>query len=111
MTTTTLHAHIETLSVDCDGPLYRNYCFTLTDDEKADQFGDLVFRDRVLGAMVTWWPAEGAECTVRITRDGFTTDEPTEEGSRGSQVRWCEDAGCDTNQAGQRDVFAEQMGY
>ena len=108
---TTLHAHVETAASDCDGPLYRHWVEQMTDEEKADQFGDLDFRARLLSNHVSFWPAEGAEVTVKVYRDGFDTSEPTEEGYRQSCVRWCEDADCDTAERGQRDVFAERAGY
>ena len=71
-------------------------------------FHDYRFKERVLGNIVSFH-AEGA--TVTITPGGFYYSEPTEEGHRAYDVRWCEDTDCDPNARSYRDVYAEQMGY
>jgi hypothetical protein len=106
-----LHAHVDTYAADCDGPISRSYVETANDDERTSEFGDLEFRERVLGSRISWSPAEGATVTVQITADGFETNEPTEEGYRAASVRWCEDSSCDTGARSQRDVYAERAGY
>lgn len=115
--TTNLHAHVSTAASDCDGPLYRDYITELNDDERAmheqangvNDFHDLTFKERVLGNHVSFHPEN--EVWVKVTEDGFTTSERTDEGYQSAEVRWCEDESCDPNAASQRDVFAEQMGY
>lgn len=118
--TTNLHAHIDTASSDCDGPMYREYVVSLNDDEVAmhdaaeanggvNDFHDYEFKARVLSSQVSWHPLE--ESTVTLTQDGFTVHEPTDEGYRSSHVRWCEEDSCDPEAYSQRDVYAEMMGY
>lgn len=115
--TTTLHAHVSTASADCDGPFYRDYVSSLSPDEIAEHerangvndFHDLHFKERILGNHVSFSPLMVVD--VRITPEGFTTREDTEEGYRYAEVRWCEDESCDPNAASQRDVYAEMMGY
>lgn len=109
---TELHAHVSTSSVDCDGPMYREYVETFNDAERAESgkayndFSDLHFKERILGNVVSFH----GHGSVTFRPEGFTFSEPTDEGYRSAEVRWCEDD-CDTDAAWQRDVFAEQMGY
>lgn len=123
---TTLHAHIDRATSDCDGPFYSSYVEFLNDDEKAlhdralaeglskgydgavNDFHDLHFKERILGGQVSFHPEEDAE--VHITKAGFTVSEQTDEGYRRVEVRWCEDETC-TPTYTQRDVYAEMMGY
>jgi hypothetical protein len=118
--TTTLHAHIDTASADCDGPMYREYVVTLNDDEIAqheaaeanggvNDFHDLEFKARVLSSQVSFHSEFGV--TVKLDSDGFEMHEQTDEGYRSSRVVWCEDETCDPEAYGQRDVYAEMMGY
>lgn len=115
--TTSLHAHMSTASRDCDGPMYRDYVEALNDDERAEHerangvndFHDLNFKARILAGAVFFSAEFGA--TVNITPEGFTYNEPTDEGHRSVEVRWCEDESCDPNAYTQRDVYAEMMGY
>lgn len=119
MSNFTLHAHVATASRDCDGPMYRDYVEAANDLEIAEHnegeargynnFADLTFKARILAGQVSFSPDVSVK--VEVTVHGFTTSEPTEEGYRSSEVRWCEDADCDPNAASQRDVYAEQMGY
>lgn len=114
--TTTLHAHVATAAVDCDGPFYTDYVTSLNTEELAEHFHangindfhDLNFKARVLSNHVSF---HAEDATVRITPEGFSYFERTEEGHRSSEVTWCEDESCDPNAAGQRDVYAEMMGY
>lgn len=115
--TTNLHAHVSTASVDCDGPLYRDYVTELNDDERAEHerqngvndFHDLHFKERVLGNHVSFHPLGKVE--VEVTEGGFSMRERTDEGYRAADVTWCEDEECDPHAASQRDVYAEAMGY
>jgi hypothetical protein len=47
----------------------------------------------------------------KVQREGFTMSEATDEGYSAAEVRWCEDADCDTGAGGQYDEYAEAMGY
>lgn len=115
--TTTLHAHVSIASSDCDGPLYRDYITEMNDDEIAEHesangvndFHDLHFKERVLGNHVSFHSEHGA--VVKVTTDGFTLNEQTDEGYRSAEVRWCEDGDCDLSAYSQRDIYAEMMGY
>lgn len=97
--------------------MYREYVTELNSTEIAmhevsngvNDFHDLAFKERVLGDHVAFHSEGGV--TVKVTRDGFTMHEPTDEGYRSAEVQWCEDPECDTEASSQRDVFAEQMGY
>lgn len=120
MTTSfSLHAHVATASSDCDGPMYRDFIEQPNDLEIAEHnegeargynnFADLHFKERVLGNHVSMHSEYGVE--VKVTRDGFRSHEVTDEGYRQAEVRWCEDPGCDPEERGQRDVFAEMMNY
>ena len=114
--TTTLHAHVDTASADCDGPMYRSYVSLLNDDEIAEHeaaqgvndFHDLHFKARIMSNHVSFH-AESAE--VSIFPHGFRYHEMTDEGYRSSEVRWCEDEDCNEDEYSQRDVYAEMMGY
>lgn len=116
--TTTLHAHVSTASSDCDGPMYRDYVTELNSDEIAsheaaeargyNDFHDLEFKARVLANAVSFH-ADDAE--IHVFPEGFRYSEPTDEGYRSQEVRWCEDESCDPNSYSQRDVYAEMMGY
>ena len=111
---TTLHAHVETASADCDGPLYRSHVEQMNSDEIAESkkvyndFSDIHFMNRVFTNHCG--PYAVHQLTIKVDDDGFEWNEQTEEGYRSGQVRWCRDD-CDLNEAWQRDVFAEQMGY
>lgn len=107
--TNSLHAHVNIASADCDGPLYRDHVSQMTDAEKASDFPDLDFKQRVMGSHVSFSPM--GEVRVTVTEDGFTMHEQTDEGFRSAEVRWCEDEDCDPDKRGQRDVYAEMMGY
>lgn len=113
---TYLHAHIATASVDCDGPLYRDYTVFLNDEEIAEHekqdgvndFHDLHFKERILGSQVSFSPLMTA--AVEIVEAGFRVHEVTDEGYRSSEVYWCDDESC-TESYSQRDIYAEMMGY
>jgi len=113
--TKNLHAHVSTSSSDCDGPMYREYVSGLNDAELTEHyrangvndFHDLNFKARILENHVSF----NGFVTVNMTAEGFNTHEPTEEGYRAAEVRWCEDETCDPNAYSQRDVYAEQMNY
>lgn len=112
--TNTLHAHVSTVAVDCDGPLYRDYVETFNDDERAESgqavndFSEIRFMQRMLGNQAS--PYAAHQMRVTIDETGIQVHEDTEEGYRAASVLWCRED-CDTDEHSQRDVFAEQMGY
>lgn len=114
--TTTLHAHVSTASSDCDGPLYREYVTEMNDSERSDDLGDVEFYNRVVANTVTAYGSfRGGSLKVEVDDEygnvSLEWSEPTEEGFRSTSVQFCEDESCDPNQASQRDVYAEMMGY
>lgn len=116
MTTRRIHAHVETAHADCDGPLYRDWVEVYNDEEEAEEteangvndFSEIHFMNRVFTNHCG--PYAVHQLRVEADDNGFTWHENTEEGYRSGEVRWCYDD-CDTGKAGQRDIFAEQMGY
>jgi hypothetical protein len=102
-----LHAHVNSYSSDCDGPIERSFII-VTEDTERDGLGELTFKERVLALQVSFYALAGA--TVRLTEHGFDYDEPTEEGHRSIEVRWCSDL-CDLEEQSYRDIRAEQAGY
>lgn len=111
---TKLHAHIETAASDCDGLITRDYVMTMTDEERASEFGDLEFHDRVVTSVVNTYSLDG-EATLKVSRlnDGsvrISWTEPTEEGYRNSEATFCTDD-CDDEESSYRDHRAESMGY
>ena len=113
-----LHAHVDTASVDCDGPMYREYVVTPNDAEIAEHeeaqgindFSDIHFMNRVFTSECSPY-AVAYGMTVKVDEHGFTWNEATDEGHRSGEVRWCRDEDCDPRAQSQRDVYAEMMGY
>jgi hypothetical protein len=102
----TLHAHVTQESRDCDGRYTSGLVYEPTIDERADDFGDLHFKQRVIGYAINLHAEEG---TLAVTPDGAIWHEMTEEGYVRSETRWCED---DCKEASwQRDHSAEAAGY
>lgn len=110
-----LHAHYSSSSVDCDGPFEQSYVMVMNDDERASEFGDIEFHNRVLTNAVSLYSSQFGG-TLRVERDEddgqamFFWHERTEEGSRSVEARLCTDA-CDESEYSQRDYYAEMMGY
>ncbi len=113
----TAHAHIDTASRDCDGPMYREYTVFVDDEAKAksaacngvNDFWEIEFRNSILTSQVSVYAVEhGLRMTA--TEAGFEWHEDTDEGYRQGEVRWCDDEACDERYS-QRDVYAEMMGY
>ena len=113
----TAHAHIDTASVDCDGPFYREYTVFVSDEAKAksaacegvNDFWEIEFRQEILTSQVSVYSVEYG-LTMKADESGFEWTEATDEGHRSGQVRWCDDESCDESYS-QRDVYAEMMGY
>lgn len=108
-----LHAHIETESVDCDGPVTRNYILTMTDKESADTFGDIDFHKRVAAEMVTSYGLFQAGRLLVTKTEHFVTlewFEEAEEGVRHRVATICDDD-CDLLETVYQDHRAEEAGY
>jgi len=102
----TLHAHMTSSSRDCDGTYSGGHVYEMTTQEKAEEFGDLHFKDRVLANTVTLH----GDGTLTVTPEYLRWYENTEEGYRSVDVNWCEDD-CPAERSWQRDHRAEAAGY
>ena len=107
--TNTLHAHVSTFARDCDGGHGSDYIAEMNDDERASEWPDLDFKARILSNHVSFHSEFGVE--VKADSKGFQMWERTDEGHRGAEVRWCEDATCDLSAGSVFDEYAEAAGY
>ena len=110
-----LHAHVVTHSSDCDGALTREYVRTQTVEEKADEFGEIHFRDRMAGLVVNTFSIlySGNLHVYRNGEGGEVTlvwSEQTEEGGINTTVTFC-DSECNPEYEAYRDHRAESMNY
>lgn len=111
-----IHAHIETCSTDCDGPLTGGFVMVPTEDDLTSDFADIEFHHRVVSYVVNSYSLM-AEGNLRVIKcdDGRTIliwAEATEEGGRRIDATICEDESCDLGEeAWQRDLRAEEAGY
>lgn len=80
-----LHAHVTTESRDCDGTYHAERVVRIDDKEAVDQFGDIDFKARVVGDVVSTHSVG----TLSVHPDGARWEEPTEEGYRNQEVEWC----------------------
>lgn len=106
--TSTLHFHVETSSTDCDGRLDRDYITTINEGE--DEYG---FKARVLSSLVSW-SYENRVVFNDEDSEGGTEIEVSyqhDEGRFYGEARLCRNEDCDHSKAGQRDHYAEAMGY
>lgn len=101
-----VHGHATSRSRDCDGDYSGGSTYEMTAQERTDQFGDLMFKERVIGSVVT---AHG-HGNLAVTPDGIEWHEETEEGFHEVSVRWCEDE-CAGGTPWRRDHRAEAAGY
>jgi hypothetical protein len=83
----TLHAHVASEAIDCDGSHSRNYTYFMTEAQSVDNCGDIDFQNEVF--CLTASPFAVKDGNVRITEYGFTFSEATEEGGRSIEVVWC----------------------
>lgn len=107
-----LHAHIDSAARDCDGLYTRDYVMTPNGAEHLGEFGELEFRDRVMGSIVSM-AGLGGVLTVTPLDDGMARlewNEPTDEGYRQVDATFCIDD-CDTGENHFRDHAAEAAGY
>ena len=113
--TTTLHAHVESSSADCDGTYSRDWTVFFNEDEKKESadadgvndFSDIHFMERVMMSVAS--PYAARQMTVKVDDDGIEVSEATEEGYRNAEVRWCHEDCEDSHSF--RDHRAESMGY
>lgn len=98
---TTLHAHVETSTADCDGRINNDYVSRPVAGE--DEYE---FKERRLSMDVS---ASARLATLRITEEGYDWTEDTEEGFVNVQVEWCRDECSDERVY--RDHSAEAAGY
>jgi len=113
-----LHAHLESRSIDCDGPLDRSWVMAQEPGGEQvspeDQHSEHAFKNRVLASVVSFVPLAGATLNVTYFADDDTSrlswHEVTDEGNRAVEATFCRDE-CDTEARSQRDHYAEQMGY
>lgn len=84
-----IRAIVERTARDCDGMHYRTIEYRMTDEEIADQFGDLDFYSRVIGYMVNVVSEHG---TLTVKQyDGMPVvewSELTEEGFHNESARF-----------------------
>ena len=111
-----IHAHVETYSTDCDGPLSGGFVMVPTDDDLTSDFADIEFHHRVVSYVVNSYSLmAGGNLRVSRCDDGRTIlvwTEATEEGGRRIDATICNDEGCDLGEEPwQRDHRAESMGY
>lgn len=111
-----IHAHIETYATDCDGPISRTYMLTMNDEERADDFGDITFVNRMVAHVVSAYSTfHGGNLTI-TNDDEYSVgkrlewNEVTEEGHRNVVANICTDD-CDDERPTYRDHRAEAMGY
>lgn len=100
------HAHVVQNSRDCDGDYEHRHVDRPNALERTEEFGDLAFKERVMGSVVSLH-AEGA---LTVTPEGMHWNQPTDEGYVHTEVWWCDEDDCD-DKSTQRDFRAESMGY
>ena len=110
-----IHAHFESRSSDCDGTYDRSHVMTPNDEERASEFGDIEFHDRVVASVVNTYSILATGTLEVVKHDDcvrLSWTESTEEGGIHTEVTLCEDESCDTSGTGTfRDHTAERAGY
>lgn len=86
----TLHAHISTESVDCDGNQVSTHTEFMNDDEFMSPYGDLDFKGRIATNTISW--VEDGRLTTDDTCMVWHCE--TDEGYNRTFVQWCEDSRC-----------------
>lgn len=102
-----LHAHLTTESSDCDGRYSRESIREIETSELRDEFGDITFKQRILGTLLSIYQ----KGTLDVTPDGAEWNQPTDEGHINVLVEWCDDPECSPPKYGFRDHSAEAAGY
>lgn len=108
--TSTIHAHFNSSSMDCDGQIDRSYVVKARQGED-----DLDFHDRIVSLVVSTY-ALMSQATLQVTRLGddevrLDWSEPTDEGYRSTEAVICNRDDCDENETTYRDHRAEEAGY
>jgi hypothetical protein len=104
---TQTHAHVYTTSQDCDGKYERSHVDRPSAIERTEEFGDLHFKERVLGNTVSLHAENG---TLTVYPGGMFWSQQTDEGYVHTQVVWCNKDYCDDDTTF-RDHTAERAGY
>lgn len=118
--TNTLHAHVSSTSVDCDGPIHRSHIDRFNDDENAEHlaaeakggvndFSDIHFMNRVFTNNCGPFAVEAM--TITMDKDSVEWNERTDEGYRAGTITWCNEICDDGRYNTYRDVRAEEAGY
>jgi hypothetical protein len=113
--TNTIHAHIDYYESDCDGGISRDYIMRLDPERDTYSDGEIDFRQRVLGHIVSAYTTWSGTLKVYGDEMGGLTEtmewsEQTEEGGRSYSARFCYDEDCGDDEH-YRDHRAEEMGY
>ena len=82
-----LHAHIVSESRDCDGTYHSSRTVEMTTDERTSDFGDLEFKRRIIGDVISVIAQDGR---LIVEEGRISWHENTEEGYRTSDADWCE---------------------
>lgn len=109
-----VHAHVASHATDCDGAISTSWDVSMTDEERAGEFPDITFHDRIVASVVNTYSILG-EGTLTVTRLGdgdvrIAWHEPTDEGVRRVEATLCTDP-CEASDPTYRDHRAEAMGY
>jgi hypothetical protein len=97
---------VETDTADCDGRYTAGHVTEMTLEERCDLFGDIFFKERVIGSTVNLH----GHGTLTVKPEGVEWREQTDEGYRHVEVTWCEEE-CSDTRTWKRDHRAESMGY
>ena len=102
----TLPAHVSTRSRDCDGEYLHEHTARANSLERTEQFGDLAFKERVMGNTVSFH----SDGILTVAPHGLYWNQPTDEGYTATSVVWCEEDDCNDKPV-YRDFAAERAGY
>lgn len=101
------HAHVYTTSQDCDGKYERSHVDRPSAIERTEEFGDLHFKERVMGSVVSLHAENG---NLNVFPDRMFWTQNTDEGYEHAEVHWCEEDDRD-DKSTFRDHTAERAGY
>jgi hypothetical protein len=100
----TIHTHVESAASDCDGPIERHHI----DERRLEDVFNLY--DIPLTPAGTFSHDSTYDEDLGETLYTLRISTPTEEGYTSTDYRECGDP-CDLDERGQRDHYAEAMGY
>lgn len=101
-----IHAHVDVRARDCDGVVSSGSIVQPDLSHRRHQFGDLLFKEAVLGSCVHFHQ----EGRVEIRPDEVEITQYTDEGYRQTMIAWC-DSKCSGDGRWYRDHSAEAAGY